>query len=43
MGLGDTLLCVIFHIYVQIKNMKNKDERMKIMNEILNGIKVSDR
>ncbi|XP_066478250.1 ATP-binding cassette sub-family C member 2 [Tiliqua scincoides] len=25
---------------IQIKNMKNKDERMKIMNEILNGIKI---
>lgn len=26
-----------------MKNMTNKDERMKIMNEVLNGIKVSDR
>ncbi|ETE66837.1 Canalicular multispecific organic anion transporter 1, partial [Ophiophagus hannah] len=26
---------------IQVKNMKHKDERMKIMNEILNGIKVS--
>lgn len=25
----------------QMKNMKNKDQRMKIMNEILSGIKVS--
>ncbi|KAM8806261.1 ATP-binding cassette sub-family C member 2 [Eudromia elegans] len=25
---------------IQVKNMKNKDERMKIMNEILNGIKI---
>ncbi|XP_074882257.1 ATP-binding cassette sub-family C member 2 isoform X4 [Buteo buteo] len=26
---------------IQVRNMKNKDERMKIMSEILNGIKVS--
>ncbi|XP_075790564.1 LOW QUALITY PROTEIN: ATP-binding cassette sub-family C member 2 [Pelodiscus sinensis] len=26
---------------IQMKNMKNKDERMKIMNEILSGIKVN--
>ncbi|XP_049667225.1 ATP-binding cassette sub-family C member 2 isoform X4 [Accipiter gentilis] len=26
---------------IQVRNMKNKDERMKTMNEILNGIKVS--
>uniref|UniRef100_A0A8C6VN87 MRP2 protein n=1 Tax=Naja naja TaxID=35670 RepID=A0A8C6VN87_NAJNA len=25
---------------IQVKNMKHKDERMKIMNEILNGIKI---
>ncbi|XP_067156198.1 ATP-binding cassette sub-family C member 2 isoform X2 [Apteryx mantelli] len=25
---------------IQVRNMKNKDERMKIMNEILNGIKI---
>ncbi|NXJ71659.1 MRP2 protein, partial [Rostratula benghalensis] len=25
---------------IQVKNMKNKDERMKMMNEILNGIKI---
>ncbi|XP_054060449.1 ATP-binding cassette sub-family C member 2 isoform X2 [Rissa tridactyla] len=25
---------------IQVKNMKNKDERMKIMGEILNGIKI---
>ncbi|KFV82781.1 Canalicular multispecific organic anion transporter 1, partial [Struthio camelus australis] len=25
---------------IQVKNMKNKDERMKIMNEILSGIKI---
>ncbi|KFW01139.1 Canalicular multispecific organic anion transporter 1, partial [Eurypyga helias] len=25
---------------IQVKNMKNKDERMKIMSEILNGIKI---
>uniref|UniRef100_A0A8C6ZBI8 ATP binding cassette subfamily C member 2 n=1 Tax=Nothoprocta perdicaria TaxID=30464 RepID=A0A8C6ZBI8_NOTPE len=25
---------------IQVSNMKNKDERMKIMNEILNGIKI---
>lgn len=25
---------------LQIKQMKNKDERVKLMNEILNGIKV---
>ncbi|CAM5157939.1 unnamed protein product [Natator depressus] len=25
---------------IQMKNMKNKDQRMKIMNEILNGIKI---
>ena len=27
--------------YWQVKNMKNKDKRLKIMNEILSGIKVS--
>ncbi|XP_028942698.1 canalicular multispecific organic anion transporter 1 isoform X2 [Antrostomus carolinensis] len=25
---------------IQVRNMKNKDERMKIMNEVLNGIKI---
>nr|XP_060497769.1 ATP-binding cassette sub-family C member 2 [Panthera onca] len=28
---------------VQVKNMKNKDKRLKIMNEILSGIKVRSR
>lgn len=32
---------IIYLTFFQIENMKFKDKRLKIMNEILNGIKVS--
>lgn len=32
---------LIYIVSFQIENMKFKDKRLKIMNEILNGIKVS--
>lgn len=34
-------MSLIIVICFQIQNMKFKDKRLKIMNEILNGIKVS--
>lgn len=34
-------IMIILLLFFQIENMKCKDQRLKIMNEILNGIKVS--
>ncbi|XP_048361642.1 ATP-binding cassette sub-family C member 2 [Sphaerodactylus townsendi] len=46
-GIGVTVLLIPINAVlvtkaraIQVKNMKNKDERMKIMNEILSGIKI---
>lgn len=38
-----SMFCFCFTFFLQVKNMKQKDQRLKIMNEILNGIKVSSR
>lgn len=35
-----SVFCFCFTFSWQVKNMKNKDKRLKIMNEILTGIKV---
>lgn len=35
-----TRQCFLSYFSWQVKNMKNKDKRLKIMNEILSGIKV---
>lgn len=37
----DYFFIMIIIFFFQIENMKCKDQRLKIMNEILNGIKVS--